>query len=44
MLRDDQKPRDGESGGVCGIDHAVEDVEGSECETVEGALGADVRR
>ena len=44
MLRDDQKPSDGESGSVCGVDDAVKDVEGSECETVEGALGADVRR
>ncbi len=44
MLRDDQKPCNGESGSIYGIDDAVEDVEGSECETVEGALGADVRR
>ena len=44
MLRDDQKPCDGKSGGVRGIDDTVEDVERSECETVEGTLRTDVRR
>ena len=42
MLRDDEEPRDGESGGVGGVDEAVEDVEDSESEAVKRRLGTDV--
>lgn len=44
VLRDDEKPGDGEGGCVRRVDERVADVERGEREAVEGRLGADMAR
>lgn len=42
VLRDDEEPCNSEGSCVCGVDHAVKDIEASERQTVEGRLCSDM--
>lgn len=43
LLRNDEKPCDGKSGSICGVNKRVADIERGQGEAVEGRLPPDMR-